>query len=186
MQQIIFGRTGLTVGRTGFGGIPIQRIPFEESTAILQYAYEHGVTLYDTANAYTTSEERIGTALHSVRGKIVLCTKSSPSSPDKVMANIEKSLRMMQTDYIDVFQFHNPSFVPHPGGEDGLYDLALKAKAQGKIRYIGITSHSKDCAREAAVSGLYDTLQYPCLTCLPVRSWRLSISAVRIMSACLP
>jgi predicted aldo/keto reductase-like oxidoreductase len=68
---------------------------------------------------------------------------------------------MLQTDYIDVFQFHNPPFVPRPEGEDRLYDCALKAKAQGKIRHIGITSHSKDLAREAVMSGLYDTLQYP-------------------------
>jgi len=161
MQKVMFGRTGLSVSRTGFGCIPIQRIPYEESTALLQYAYEHGVTLYDTANIYTTSEDRIGTALSSVRDKIVICTKSFPLPPDAVMANIENSLRMLRTDYIDVFQFHNPSFVPRPGGDDGLYDLALKAKAQGKIRYIGITQHSKDFAREAVLSGLYDTLQYP-------------------------
>jgi aryl-alcohol dehydrogenase-like predicted oxidoreductase len=161
MQRTIFGKTGLSASRTGFGCIPIQRIPFEESTALLQHAYEHGVTLYDTANAYTTSEERIGIALSHVRGNIVLCTKSSTSSPDKIMQNIEKSLRMLQTDYIDVFQFHNPPVVPRPGTEDGLYELALKAKEQGKIRYIGITSHSKDRALEAAQSGFYDTLQYP-------------------------
>jgi aryl-alcohol dehydrogenase-like predicted oxidoreductase len=161
MQQTIFGRTGLTVSRTGFGCIPIQRISYEESTALLRHAYEHGVTLYDTANAYTTSEDRIGVALHHVRDKIVLCTKSFPLAPDKVMENIENSLRMLRTDYIDVLQLHNPSFVPHPGGEDGLYDCLVKAKAQGKIRHMGITFHSKDRAREAVLSGLYDTLQYP-------------------------
>jgi aryl-alcohol dehydrogenase-like predicted oxidoreductase len=161
MQQIIFGRTGLNVGRTGFGCIPIQRIPYEESTALLRHAYENGVTLYDTANIYGTSEDRLGIALHHVRDKIVLCTKSLPFSPDKVMANVENSLRMLQTDYLDVFQFHNPSFVPRPGGEDGLYDYALKAKEQGKIRFIGISQHSKERAKEAVLSGLYDTLQYP-------------------------
>ncbi|MDR0455302.1 MAG: aldo/keto reductase [Treponema sp.] len=161
MQQTTFGRTGLTVGRTGFGCIPIQRIPYEESAALLQRAYENGVTLYDTANLYGTSEERLGIALHHVRDKIVLCTKSLPLSPDKIMANIENSLRMLQTDYLDVFQFHNPSVVPRPGAEDGLYDCALKAKEQGKIRHIGISEHSKDRAREAVLSGLYDTLQYP-------------------------
>jgi aryl-alcohol dehydrogenase-like predicted oxidoreductase len=161
MQQTIFGRTGLAVSRTGFGCIPIQRISYEESTALLQYAYEHGVTLYDTANAYTTSEDRIGTALHHVRGKVVICTKSGALSPDAIMENIENSLRMLRSDYIDVFQFHNPPFVPRPGEKDGLYDCAVKAKSQGKIRHIGITAHSKDRAREAVLSGLYDTLQYP-------------------------
>jgi aryl-alcohol dehydrogenase-like predicted oxidoreductase len=161
MQQTIFGKTGLTVGRTGFGCIPIQRIPYEESTALLRHAYENGVTLYDTANGYTTSEDRIGIALHHVRDKIVLCTKSGAQTPDKLMEHIENSLKMLRTDYIDVFQLHNPSFVPRPETEDGLYNCALKAKAQGKIRRIGITAHSKDNAKEAVLSGLYDTLQYP-------------------------
>jgi aryl-alcohol dehydrogenase-like predicted oxidoreductase len=161
MQKTIFGKTGLTVSRTGFGCIPIQRISYDESTALLRRAYDQGITLYDTANAYTTSEDRIGTALHDVRDKIVLCTKSFPGSPEKVMENIENSLRMLRTDYLDLLQLHNPSFVPRPGGEDGLYDCLLKAKAQGKIRNIGITFHRKDHAREAVLSGLYDTLQYP-------------------------
>ena len=161
MQQIVFGKTGLKVGRTGFGCIPIQRVSYEESTALLQYACERGITLYDTANAYTTSEDRIGTALHHVRDKIVLCTKSGASTPEGVMEHIENSLRKLRTNYIDVLQFHNPSFLPVPEGVDGLYDLAMKAKAQGKIRHIGITAHSKDRARAAVLSGLYDTLQYP-------------------------
>ena len=99
--------------------------------------------------------------MRHVRDKIVLCTKSKALPPDKVMENIENSLRMLQTDYIDVLQIHNPTFVPRPGGEDGLYDRLLKSKAQGKIRSIGITSHSLDRANEAVLSGLYETLQYP-------------------------
>jgi len=161
MQNTIFGKTGLTVSRTGFGCIPIQRISYDDSTALLRHAYDNGVTLYDTANGYTTSEDRIGIALHHVRDKIVLCTKSGAQTPDQLMEHIENSLRMLRTDYIDVFQLHNPSFVPRPDGKDGLYACALKAKEQGKIRYIGITAHSKDNAKEAVLSGLYDTLQYP-------------------------
>lgn len=161
MQQMTFGQTGLTVGRTGFGCIPIQRISYDESTALLRHAYENGVTLYDTANGYTTSEERIGIALSHVRENIVLCTKSAPNKPEAFMANIENSLKKMQTDYIDVFQVHNPSFVPRPGGEDGIYDTLLKAKEQGKIRHIGITNHKLQLAEEAVKSGLYETVQFP-------------------------
>ena len=167
MQNTIFGKTGLSVSRTGFGCIPIQRISFEESTALLRHAYDNGVTLFDTANAYTTSEERIGIALHDVRDKIVICTKTGVFSPEKVMENIENSLRMLKTDYIDVLQMHNPGIVPRPG-EDGVYECLLQAKEQGKIRFIGITFHSKDKAREAVISGLYDTLQYP-LSYLSIR-----------------
>ena len=161
MEQIIFGRTGLNVSRTGFGCIPIQRITFDESTKLLRRAYENGVNLFDTATCYTTSQERIGLALKDVRKDIVLCTKSFAPSPEKLMENIENSLHMMQTDYIDVYQFHNPSFVPRPGGDDGMYDCLLKAKAQGKIRFIGITQHDRERAYEAVTSGLYDVLQYP-------------------------
>ena len=161
MEHIIFGRTELTASRTGFGCIPIQRISYGESSALLRKAYENGVTLYDTANAYTTSEERIGIALGDVRHKIILCTKSGASNPEAIMKNLENSLKMLKTDYIDVFQVHNPSFVPRPGEENGVYDCLIKAKSQGKINHIGITSHSKDIALEAILSDLYDTLQYP-------------------------
>jgi len=161
MEKTIFGRTGLSVSRTSFGCIPIQRISYEESTALLRHAYEQGVTLYDTANAYTTSEERIGIALNHVRDKIVLCTKSFPLTPEGIIKNLENSLKMLQTDYIDVFQVHCPPFIPRPGGDDGIYDCLVKAKEQGKIRHIGITAHKKDLALEAVLSGLYDVLQYP-------------------------
>jgi aryl-alcohol dehydrogenase-like predicted oxidoreductase len=161
MQYTGFGRTGLRVSRTGFGGIPIQRIPYEESTALLRRAYDAGVTLYDTANGYTTSEERIGLALGDRRHDIVLCTKSPALPPEKLTANLENSLKMLKTDYLDVLQVHNPPFVPRPGGEDGVYDTLVKAKAQGKLRHIGITQHSLKLAVEAVESGLYDTMQYP-------------------------
>ena len=147
--------------RTGFGCIPIQRIPYEDSTALLRYAHDHGINLFDTANSYSTSEERIGIALHHVRDKIVICTKSSALPPEKLMQNIENSLKMLKTDYIDVFQVHNPPFVPYPDEENGIYNCLLKAKGQGKIRHIGITQHSKDLAKKAVLSGLYETLQYP-------------------------
>jgi len=161
MKHTIFGKTGLKVSRTGFGCIPIQRIPYDESTALLQRAYKGGITLFDTAHGYTTSQDRIGVALSNVRDKIVLCTKSSAKTPDVLLEHIDNALKTMRTDYIDVFQFHNPGFVPKPGGEDGLYDTLAKAKSQGKILFIGITAHKRTNALEAVRSGLYDTLQYP-------------------------
>ncbi|MCL2499960.1 MAG: aldo/keto reductase [Defluviitaleaceae bacterium] len=162
MEQITFGKTNRSIGRTGFGCIPIQRIPYEESTALLRRAYENGVTVYDTANGYTTSEERIGIAFEGYKREgIVLCTKSGAQTPSDLAAHLENSLKMMRTDYIDVFQFHNPAFVPMPGGADGLYDALLAAKAQGKVRHIGISSHKREVAEKAVTSDLYDVLQYP-------------------------
>jgi len=145
----------------GFGCIPIQRVSFDESTTLLRKAYENGVTFFDTANGYTTSEERIGLALSDVRKNIVLATKSAPLPPDRLMANIENSLKMMKTDYIDIFQLHNPGKIHRPGGEDGVYDTLLKAKKDGKIRFICLSNHSAEVAAGAVESGLFDTLQYP-------------------------
>jgi predicted aldo/keto reductase-like oxidoreductase len=161
MEQVIFGKTGLRVGRTGFGCIPIQRIPFEESTLLLRRAYENGVNVFDTANGYTTSEERIGIALGAVREKVILCTKSGAQTPSDLTAHLENSLKMLRTDYIDVFQFHNPAAVPVPDGADGLYACLSEAKRQGKIRHIGISAHKRDVAEEAVKSGFYDVLQFP-------------------------
>lgn len=161
MEYTIFGRTELKVSRTSFGAIPIQRIPYEESTKILKHAYENGITLYDTANSYTTSEDRIGTALFDVRKNIIICTKSGAETPKVLMENLENSLQKLRTDYIDVFQFHVPGFVPLPGGSDGLYDTVKKAQQDGKIRFIGITCHKLNIAYEAVDSSFYDTVQYP-------------------------
>lgn len=161
MQKIIFGSTGLEVTRTAMGCLPIQRISFDEARDILRRAYESGINFFDTARAYSDSEEKIGYALSDVRENIVIATKSGAKNATELRAHLETSLKNLKTDYIDIYQFHNPSFVPVPGGEDGLYDEALKAKAEGKIRHIGITNHSLDIAREAVKSGLYETLQYP-------------------------
>lgn len=161
MEKIIFGKTNLSVGRTGFGCIPIQRISYEESTALLRRAYENGITVYDTANGYTTSEERIGIALGDVRKEVILCTKSGANTPADLLAHLDNSCEKMRTDYIDVFQFHNPARPPLPGGEDGMYDALAAAKKAGKVRHIGISAHKRETACEAVASGHYDVLQFP-------------------------
>ncbi|MCL2204589.1 MAG: aldo/keto reductase [Defluviitaleaceae bacterium] len=161
MEHITFGKTGLRVGRTGFGCIPIQRISYEESTALLRRAHEYGVTVFDTANGYTTSEERIGIAFKGMREQVVLCTKSGAKTPGDLMTHLDNSLKMMGTDYVDVFQFHNPGSVPAPGSADGLYDAVLAARAQGKVRHIGISAHKREVAEEAVKSGHFAVLQFP-------------------------
>ncbi len=159
METVRFGRTGLMVSRTSFGAIPIQRLTFDESTALLRRAFDGGVTLYDTARGYTDSEERIGAALGDVRRHVVLCTKTPSSTRAAIFADCETSLRMLRTDVIDVYQFHNPKAVPAPGDE--MYEAALDLKRQGKIRFIGITNHTRALAEAAVDSGWYDTLQFP-------------------------
>ncbi len=161
MNTVRLGRTEIVVNKNGFGALPIQRVTKEEAAKILRKAYDNGVRLFDTARAYSDSEEKIGYALSDVREKIYITTKTMAENVEDFWKDLETSLEKLGTDYIDVYQFHNPSFCPKPGGEDGLYDAMLKAKEQGKIRYIGITNHRLAVAKEAIESGLYDTLQFP-------------------------
>ena len=159
MEKIPFGATGLMVSRSGFGALPIQRVSLSEAGKILRRAYDGGINFYDTARAYSDSEEKMGAALSDVRSHIVIATKSHAKDAKTMRAHLEQSLKNLRTDYIDIYQFHNPSVVPDESSE--LYQEALTAKKEGKIRFIGITSHSLDRARQSARSGLYDSVQFP-------------------------
>lgn len=149
------------VSRSGFGAIPIQRIPMEKSDSLLRKAFDDGITFYDTAHGYTDSEEKIGHALEAVRSRIVIATKSPARDWKSLLENAATSLSRLKTDYIDILQLHNPPAVPRPDDGTGCYDGLLELKKRGAIRFIGITSHRLEVAREAVASGLYDTVQYP-------------------------
>lgn len=161
MQKLTLGKTGLAVNKNGFGALPIQRVAKKEAVYLLQKAFYHGINYFDTARWYTDSEEKLGAAFSYTRDKIVISTKTGAQTADDFWKDLEQSLRNLQTDYIDIYQFHNPAFCPKPGDESGLYEAMLKAKEQGKIRFIGITNHRLAVARQAIESGLYDTLQFP-------------------------
>ena len=161
MTPITLGKSGIVIEKNGFGCLPIQRITQEEAVHLLHTAYDGGITYFDTARSYSDSEEKVGAAFAGMRDKVVIATKSHAKTGAELKEHLETSLRNLRTDYIDVYQFHNPAFCPRPGGEDGLYDAALEAKAQGKIRHISITNHRLAVAHEAIDSGLYATLQFP-------------------------
>ena len=161
MGHIRLGNTGITVEKNGFGCLPIQRIPKEEAAALLRRAYEGGMNYFDTARAYSDSEEKVCYAFRGMRDRVIIATKTAAVTAEGLRKDLETSLRTLGTDYIDIYQFHNPAFCPRPEGEDGLYAAALKAKEEGKIRHISITNHRLNVAREAIESGLYATLQFP-------------------------
>lgn len=161
MKKIAFGSTGIVIEKNGFGCLPIQRVSKEEAVRLLHMAADGGIELFDTARMYSDSEEKVGAAFCGMRDKVILTTKTTATTAEGFWQDLETSLRTLQTDYIDVYQFHNPAFCPKPGGEDGLYDAALEAKKQGKIRHIGLTNHRLAVAHEAIDSGLYETLQFP-------------------------
>ena len=147
MEKVRLGRTELMVTKTAFGALPIQRISRDEAVRLVRRAAEGGINYFDTANAYTDSEEKLGEALEGVRQKVVISTKSGGKDKKTVLSHIEQSLRALRTDYIDLFQFHNPA--------------ALQMKQKGYIRHIGITNHRLYVAQEAIASGNFETLQFP-------------------------
>ena len=159
--QVTLGKTGITVDKNGFGALPIQRVSRKEAVYLLHKAFDHGITFYDTARFYTDSEEKLGYAFSEKRDQIFISTKTAAVTPETFWKELETSLGLLKTDYIDIYQFHNPSFCPKPGDESGVYEAMLEAKKQGKIRFIGITNHRLSVAQEAIDSGLYDTLQFP-------------------------
>ena len=161
MQKVKLGRTNIVVNKNGFGALPVQRVSFKEAQIILRKAYENGICFFDSARAYSDSEEKIGKYLSDVRKDIYIATKTMASTVEEFWKDLQTSLEMLKTDYIDIYQFHNPSFCPKPEDGSGLYEAMLEAKKQGKIRYIGLTNHKIHIAKEAAESGLYDTIQFP-------------------------
>ena len=161
MEKIRLGRTELMVSRSGFGALPIQRISFEDTKEILRKAYESGINFFDTARAYSDSEEKVGYALSDVRKNIIIATKSHAENKKTLLEHLETSLKNLNTDYIDIYQIHNPEVLPNPEDPDGTYAGVLEAKKKGLIRYIGITNHSISNAMKAAESNLYDTIQFP-------------------------
>ena len=166
MKTITLGSTGITTPQNAFGALPVQRVNMETAVEILRRAYDGGMTFFDTARAYSDSEEKMGEAFGSSNNKykrenIFIATKSTAETPEKLKADLETSLKNLRTDYIDIYQLHCVKQCYRPGDGTGLYETLLEAKAQGKIRHIGITAHKIGIAEEIAESGLYETLQFP-------------------------
>ncbi len=159
MKTITLGRTGITVPKNAFGALPIQRISTEDAVHLLRKAYDGGMRFFDTARAYSDSEEKLGIAFDGMRDKVFISTKTMADTKEKFWSDLETSLTKLRTDYIDIFQLHCAAKCYGEGDE--LYEALKEAKKQGKIRHIGITAHKIGVAFECAESGLYETLQFP-------------------------
>lgn len=155
------GKTEITVNKNGFGALPIQRISDEEAVLLLKKAFEKGIRFFDTARAYSDSEHKLGLAFQGIRENLYIATKTGAKTGEALEKDLQTSLNELKTDYIDIYQFHNPGCCPKPGDGSGLYEAAAEAKKAGKIRHIGITNHRLAVAKEAIESGLYETLQFP-------------------------
>ncbi len=163
MEYRILGKTGLRVSRMGFGGIPIQRIDAEGTKALMQKLVDVGVNYIDTARGYTVSEEFLGYALEGIRDKFVLATKSMARTREAMAADIAVSLKNLRTDYIDLYQVHNPGIrdLEQVMGPGGALEALQEAKAAGKIGHIGVTLHSADLFQQALEYDWVETIMFP-------------------------
>jgi predicted aldo/keto reductase-like oxidoreductase len=165
VEKIRLGKTDLMVTRLGFGGIPIQRLSEADAVKVVRRCLELGINYYDTANGYSTSEERIGKAVKGHRHEVFIATKTFPGTPEIIEQNLDLSLKRLDTDYIDLYQFHGVNDaltlkkILDP--ENGLYKVFEKAKKAGKIRHIGITSHQIDAAKAQVKTGKFETMMFP-------------------------
>lgn len=161
-EQVRLGRTGLMVGRVAMGCIPIQRLSHSDAVALVRRAFDSGVNFYDTAYVYTDSEAKLGDAFAGgSRQQVVIASKTMSDSYDKTMSQLEESLRRLKTDYIDLYQWHNPEDLAGFLDGRGPLQAMLDAKKAGKVRFLGVTNHHLGRAREAVDSGVFDTVQYP-------------------------
>ena len=161
MRMMTLGSTGITTPKNAFGALPIQRITQADAVRLIRKAYAGGMTFFDTARQYTDSEIKLGEAFDGIREKVYIASKTAATQAEEFWSDLHTTLSNLRTDYLDLYQFHNPAFCPRPGDGSGLYEAMLEAKAQGKIRHIGITNHRLAVANEAIDSGLYETLQFP-------------------------
>ena len=163
MQYKILGKTGLRVSQLGFGGIPIQRIDAEGTRVLMHKMKDMGINYIDTARGYTVSEEYLGYALEGIREHFVLASKSMARDKEGMARDIDISLKNFRTDYIDLYQFHNPNMaqleqILAPGGA---MEAMLEAKAAGKIGHIGITLHSLDVFKRAVELDWVESVMFP-------------------------
>ena len=164
MKTTTLGRTGLVVSELGFGGIPIIRLDHDAAVDVVRHCFDSGVTFFDTANMYGDSEKKMGEALESVRDKVVIASKTLQREAEEAANHVDYSLKNLRTDYIDIYQTHNianDEILEQVLAPGGAYEALAKAREDGKIRFIGTSSHNIQTAIKACRTGKFDTLQFP-------------------------
>ena len=163
MKYNVLGKTGLKVSQMGFGGIPIQRIDATGTRKLMEQMVEAGINYIDTARGYTVSESFLGEALVGIRDKFILATKSMARTKEAMAADIDISLNNLKTDYIELYQVHNPTVpqLQQVVAEGGALEALMEAKAAGKIGHLGVTAHSLEVFELALSMDWVETIMFP-------------------------
>ncbi|HBG64890.1 MAG TPA: aldo/keto reductase [Treponema sp.] len=167
MEFIALGKTELLVSRTAFGAMSLDCPEIEafgdkadeKACSLVHQAYDAGINFFDTAHSRPLCEKRLGAALHGIRQNVLLATKTNAVTPPQLRADLQESLLALETDTIDLYQLENPAFLPLEHGEDGMYSILSAFRKQGVIKHFGVVTESLDIARQAAESGLYESVQ---------------------------
>jgi len=160
MEKVRLGKTNLIVEKLGWGGIPIQRAGEREAVSVIKAVVEMGVDLLDTARAYTNSEHRIGLALQKTDRSVILSSKS-PIKTAKIYNDVQESLKQMKVKKVNIYHLHNVSNfedyerVLAPGGA---YEGLKRARDEGLIDHIGLTSHSLNVLEKAIEEGHFEVI----------------------------
>ncbi|TWU14208.1 General stress protein 69 [Symmachiella macrocystis] len=166
-----FGKTGWKMPVLGMGGSAMIKqwnkeygvgvLPLEDRVAMVRYAYDRGVRYFDTARVYAESESIMGQGLKGVRENVYLATKIADPRPTHTRASLEKSLKELQTDYVDCAQIHSPA-IEKAGfaGAMKIHEQLLKLKDEGLVRFIGLTTHVafEEVAKLVATGGFDQVL----------------------------
>ena len=163
MEYRILGKSGMRVSELGLGGIPIQRIDANGTRVLIEKMVENGINYIDTARGYSVSEEYLGEALAGLRDKFILATKSMSRTKEAMAKDIDISLNNLQTDYIDLYQVHNPTIaqLEQVVAEGSALEALLEAKAAGKIGHIGLTAHSAEVFEKGLELDWVETVMFP-------------------------
>lgn len=159
----ILGKTNLEIGRIGFGGIPIQKVDAKTTRDVLLQMKKLGGNYIDTARGYTVSESYIGEAIEGMRDDFILATKSMSRDYESMKKDIQISLYNLRTNYIDVYQVHNPTMeqLDIVTGENGALKALLEAKDNHQIGHIGLTAHSLEVFEKAIDLPWVETIMFP-------------------------
>ncbi len=164
MRMVVLGRSGIRVSALGLGGIQFSKITKAETATVIHTAIDLGISFLETAHSYFDSEEKIGAALRGRRRGLVLASKSGARDGRSFTQHLEESLRRLRTDTIDIYQLHgvdSEESLEQAMARRGAVGAAQKAVRQGKIRSLGITSHSLELSLKALELDVFDSLQYP-------------------------
>jgi predicted aldo/keto reductase-like oxidoreductase len=163
MEQRILGKTGFSIGAFAFGGIVVRDTPQDEANRIVSEAVERGINYFDVAPSYGNAQDILGPAIRPYRSKIYLACKTEKRGADGAREALHDSLRLLCTDYFDVYQLHGvePEDVDTILGKNGALEVLAEAKKKGLVRNIGLTTHHDSVALKLMGAHSFDTLLFP-------------------------